>query len=121
MTRSPQDLLLDLHLTFPGIDAHRLPDDVMQNPCPNIWMRAAFLLPDGSPSFVLPDENEGREPAGYTDRIHDAFRAWLRSRGWCAFNHEGPVHFLVPEVDVLFPVGREARADGLQPADGQAS
>lgn len=103
MTLTPEQMLLDLLLASPGIDARLAP-----NEDPEFlggrhirFTKQVSLHPEWFPAFIYPEQNEGREPWGYQDRINDGFQTWCGDRGWYVFRLHDDVHVLVPTEELL--------------------
>lgn len=95
------ELLLDIALAFPGLDPEPVVEDTPIYPGPKAWFNKQALMPDLCPVFVRPDQLEGREPLGYTHRIHDGFLVWCARRGWNVLAYDGPWFLLVPTATLI--------------------
>lgn len=97
-------LLIDLAVTFPGLDAQALPEDpTAGRNAPRAWFHQQIGLQDQWPVFLLPEQAGCQYVPGYVDRIHEGFIVWLARRGWLVFRPHGAsvVHLLAPAENPL--------------------
>lgn len=98
---TPEALLLDLAIAFPGLAPELLPEETPLFPGPKIAFAHQVRMQDGCPMYLRPEQASGGERLGYSQRIHDGFTAWLEDRGWMVFEYDGPVHLIVPMTCIL--------------------
>lgn len=100
-------LLLDLHATFPGIDAQFVPRELRAD------YGDALLMTADSTAYIAD------EPIfdigfmhGYGADVHPAFVQWFVARGWRLLAHDLGVHVAVPaDWEDREPAMREAQME----------
>jgi len=90
-----QELLADMHATFPGLFA-KPGIEFGKGYADAIWTGGEALMPDGHPIFWdLGDD-------GYDGGVHQGFTAWLETRGWYLERYDESA-FLAYPIAIVAP------------------